>query len=58
MPVSNSSAHASYIHPFWHDSLRTTDLVSTVTTIILHPIGRIIDVASRDGWGRGVHDRR
>jgi hypothetical protein len=30
----------------------------TVITIILHPIGCIIGVGGRDGWGLGVHSRR
>jgi hypothetical protein len=49
---------SSYRHPFWCGSLRTTCLISTITTIILHPIGSIIGVIGRDGWGRGVHSRR
>jgi hypothetical protein len=62
LPVLDSSAHTSCRHPIWCDSLRRTDLISTVTiiilrlvggltviTIILHPIGCIIGVGGRDG---------
>jgi hypothetical protein len=59
------------MHPFWRDSLRLTDLISTITAITLHPIRGVaaitiiwhpvwctIGVGSGDGWGRGVHSRR
>jgi hypothetical protein len=35
--------------PLFVGSLRTTGLDSTITTIILHPIGRIISVIGGDG---------
>jgi hypothetical protein len=67
----NSSVHASCRYPFWHGSIRWTGLVSTITiitlhpirgataiTIILHPVGCIIDVSDRDNWGQGVYSRR
>jgi hypothetical protein len=54
----NSSVLAPCGHPFWRGSLRTIDLASTITTIILHPIGRIIDVDGGDRWGWGIHSRR
>jgi hypothetical protein len=38
-------------------SLRTTDLVSTITIIVLDPFRCIIDIGSRDGWGQGVNNR-
>jgi hypothetical protein len=50
LPILNSSKHASCRYPFWHYSLRTTNLIYTITIIILHPIGRIIGVGGRDGW--------
>jgi hypothetical protein len=58
-------------HPFWHDSLRRTGLISTVTTItlhpiggataitiILHPIGCVIVISGEGGWSGGVSSRR
>jgi hypothetical protein len=58
MLFSNSSMSSPCRHPFWCSSLRTTIIISTVTAIILHSIGRIISVGGGDGWGRGVHNRR
>jgi hypothetical protein len=71
LPILDSSAPTSYRHPFWCCSLRRTDIVSIITTIILcpiggatiitiilHPIGRIIGVSGGYGWGRGVYSRR
>jgi hypothetical protein len=61
-----------YRHPFWRGSLRHTDPVSTITTIILHPIrcattiiiiwhpiGCIISGGcSGGGWRRGIPSKR
>jgi hypothetical protein len=58
LPVSNSSAPASYRHPFWHDILRTTCLISTITIIVVHPFRCVISIGSGDGWGQGVHSGR
>jgi hypothetical protein len=60
-----------YRHPFWRDSLSCADLISIVTTTILHPIGGttaatitlhligcIIVSYSKGSWSLGVHSRR
>jgi hypothetical protein len=56
--VLNSSKHASCRHHFLVRHLRTIDLISTITMIILFSFGRIINTSGEDSWGQGVHNRR